>query len=246
MLNDIKKSILSGLMITVGGSVYMACRTINCGSPDSPFYLTWLGAILFSAGLFTICVYGFNLYTGKVGYIAYKFKDFSYIRLVVLIVIFNLLSTFLLGIVIAYAFPGTAAEAFRVYAPKFFKIANAECVCRPLLQLFISASFCGLLMFLAVDTWKKEKPIGCFLFVAAFIFAGFDHSIANSFYNGAAFGHQLFAAIPEDDSAKELFVNFKEFSLPNLYLTLVAVLGNAFGGMVVPLLTRSWKEEKSE
>jgi len=239
MLNDIKKSILSGLMITVGGSVYMACRNINCGSMN----LMWLGAILFSAGLFTICVYGFNLYTGKVGYIAYKFKDTDYLKLVGLIVFFNLLSTFLFGIVTAYAFPNTAAEAFRVYTPKFFKIANAESVFKPLLQLFVSASFCGLCMFLAVDTWKKEKPVGCFLFVAVFIFAGFDHSIANSFYNGASFGHQLFSDIPVDMDARAAFEGFKEWSLPNLWLNLVAVLGNAFGGMFVPLLTRSWKEE---
>ncbi len=227
MLNDIKKSILSGLMITVGGTVYMACRTINCGSMN----LMWLGAILFSAGLFTICVYGFNLYTGKVGYIAYHFKDMAYLRLVFLILVFNLLTTFLLGIVIAYTYPKIGAEAFKVYTPKLNM---------PLLKVFISGTFCGLLMFLAVDTWKQGKTIGCFLFVAAFIFAGFDHSIANSFYNGAAWGHQLFA--DESFLIKDA-ADFKVFSMANALLVIVTVLGNALGGMLVPLLTRSWKEQ---
>lgn len=226
MLEDIKKSILSGLMIAVGGSVYMACRTINCGSMN----LTWLGAILFSAGLFTICVYGFNLYTGKVGYIAYHFKDFAYIRLVLLIVTFNLLTTFVLGIVVSYVYPKIGAEAFSVYTPKL----NMT-----LPKVFISGIFCGLLMFLAVDTWKQGKMIGCFLFVPTFIFAGFDHSIANSFYNGAAYGHQLFA---NESYLLANAVDFNVFSVANALFVIVTVLGNAFGGMLVPLLTRSWKE----
>ncbi len=228
MLKDIKLSILSGLMITVGGSVYMACRTMG---------LTWLGAILFSAGLFTICVYGFNLYTGKVGYIGYKFTDFKYIRLVLLIVTFNLLSTFVLGIVIAYTYPKIGAESFNVYVPK---LSN------PLLKTFISGAFCGLLMFLAVDTWKKGIKIGCFLFVPTFIFSGFDHSIANSFYNGASFGFQLLSPETQKPFVSTLKVgldSFNCFSVDNALLTIVTVLGNALGGITVPVLTRAWKDE---
>ncbi len=230
MLDDIKKSILSGLLIAVGGSVYMACRTINCGSIN----LTWLGAILFSAGLFTICVYGFNLYTGKVGYIGYKLTDGKYIGFVGLVLFFNLLTTFLLGIVIAYTYPKIGEEAFKVYTPK---------LSMHLLKVLVSGTFCGLLMFLAVDTWKQGKIIGCFIYVPTFIFAGFDHSIANSFYNGAAWGHQLFT------ESSFLFNNtesFHVFSMANLLFTVVTVIGNAIGGMLVPLLTRSWKKESED
>lgn len=225
IIEEIKKSVLSGIMIMVGGSVYLASRTISVGS----FNLMWLGALLFTAGLFTICVYGFNLYTGKVGYIALHFKDTKYIALVVLICVFNLLTTFLLGIVVAYAFPNIGAEAFRVYTPKL----NL-----PLLRIFISGTFCGLLMFLAVDTWKKGFPIGCFLFVPVFIFSGFDHSIANSLYNGASFGHILFA---DDSFLNPNSASFSVFSAKNALLTLITVLGNGFGGMIIPLLTRKWK-----
>ncbi len=227
ILEEIKKSVLSGILITIGGAVYMASRTISIGSVN----LMWLGAFLFSAGLFTICVYGFNLYTGKVGYIALHFKDTKYIGLVVLICAFNLLTTFVLGIVVAYAFPNIGAEAFKVYAPKL----NL-----PLFKIFISGTFCGLLMFLAVDTWKKGFQYGVFIFVPVFIFSGFDHSIANSFYNGASFGHTIFAdeSFLNPDSA-----NFAVFSARNALLTFTTVLGNGFGGMVIPLLTRKWKKE---
>ena len=96
MLNEIKKSILSGIMISVGGTVYLSCVSQN---------LSWLGAFLFSAGLYTICQYGFNLYTGKVGYIALHFKDYKYTGLVILILTFNLLTTYILGLLLKNVFP---------------------------------------------------------------------------------------------------------------------------------------------
>lgn len=210
MINDIKKSILSGLMISVGGCINLSC--IAKGFP-------WLGAILFAAGLYTICQFGFNLYTGKVGYIATRFKDTKYYKLVLLILIFNLITTYLLGILCAYTFPAIVEPAQRIYEAKFQT---------SLLRLFISGCFCGLLMYLAVDTWKQGSKIGCFIYIPVFILSGFDHSIANSFYNGVANGFT------------------SAFSLDNLFVVLVVILGNAVGGMVVPLLTRTWKENKEE
>ena len=210
MLNEIKKAILSGIMISIGGCVYLS--SIHLG-------YSWFGAILFSAGLYTICQYGFNLYTGKVGYIAFHFSDFSYIKLVILTLIFNLLSTYLIGILCGYAFPQIQEEAAKIFALKLQK---------PLLKLFISGIFCGILMYLSVDTWKAGSKIVCFLFIPVFILSGFDHSIANSFYNGAANG----------------FLN--AFTLKNFWIFVVVILGNAAGGMIVPLLTRTFKKEQNE
>lgn len=206
MINDIKKSILSGLMICIGGTVYLSCVALN---------LKPLGAFLFAAGLYSICVYGFNLYTGKVGYIAYNFKDTKYIRLVVLVLAFNLLSTYLLGILTSYAFPMTVEPAKNIYAAKYQS---------PLLRLFISGIFCGLLMFLSVDTWKKGTKIGVFIYIPVFILCGFDHSIANSFYNGIANG-------------------LNAFTLQNVLIFAVVILGNAAGGMLIPLLAEKPADE---
>ncbi len=206
MFNNIKLSVLSGIMISVGGTIYLSCMAKGW---------TPLGAVLFAAGLYTICLYGFNLYTGKVGYIAYHFKDFEYIKLVVLILVFNLLTTYLLGIVASYAFPCIVEPAKKLYKAK---------LSAPLLRLLITGIFCGLLMFLAVDAWKKGSQIGCFIYIPVFILSGFDHSIANSFYNGAANG----------------FAN--AFTVQNLLVILTVVAGNAIGGMVVPVFTREWKK----
>ncbi len=200
MINDIKKSILSGLMICIGGTVYLSCIALN---------LKPLGAFLFAAGLYSICMYGFNLYTGKVGYIAYNFKDIKYIKLVVLVLVFNLLSTYLLGILASYAFPMVFEPAKNIYAAK---------TQTSLLRLFISGIFCGLLMFLSVDTWKKGSKIGVFIYIPVFILCGFDHSIANSFYNGIANG-------------------LNAFTVQNFLIFTVVILGNAAGGMLIPLLS---------
>lgn len=209
MLNNIKLSILSGLMIAVGGTIYLSCIAKGW----TPF-----GAVLFAAGLYTICVYGFNLYTGKVGYIAYNFKDVNYIGFVILILVFNLITTYLLGIVCAYAFPAIVEPARKIYEAK---------LAAPLLRLLITGIFCGLLMFLAVDTWKKGSPFGCFIYIPVFIISGFDHSIANSFYNGVANG---FA---------------DAFTMQNALVVITVVIGNAIGGMLVPMMTRVWKEAKN-
>lgn len=209
MLNNIKLSILSGLMIAVGGTIYLSCITKGW----TPF-----GAVLFAAGLYTICVYGFNLYTGKVGYIAYNFKNVNYIGLVILILVFNLITTYLLGIVCAYAFPAIVEPARKIYEAK---------LAAPLLRLLITGIFCGLLMFLAVDTWKKGSPFGCFIYIPVFIISGFDHSIANSFYNGVANG---FA---------------DAFTMQNALVVITVIIGNAIGGMLVPMMTRAWKEAKN-
>lgn len=205
MLNEIKKSILSGILISIGGCVYMASVTAGIG---------WLGAILFTGGLFAICVYGFNLYTGKVGYIAMNFKDTKYMGLVALICLFNILTTFVLGVVIGKYFPAIRSAAVKAYQAKLEA---------PLMKAFVSSIGCGILMFLAVDTWKQGHKIGMFIYVPVFIIAGFDHSIANSFYNGAALGDYT-------------------WTLTNLWFVLIVILGNGIGGMIFPLLTRSWKK----
>lgn len=206
MLNEIKKSILSGILISIGGCVYMACVYAE---------IAWVGAVLFTGGLFAICVYGFNLYTGKVGYIAYKFKDTKYIGLVLLICLFNIITTFVLGILIGKFFPNIHIAAVKAYMAK---------LAAPYWKDFVSSVFCGILMFLAVDTWKKGEKVGMFIYVPVFILAGFDHSIANSFYNGAALSDAT-------------------WTLNNLFFILIVIAGNGVGGMIFPLLTRSWKNE---
>ena len=59
------KSIFAGVMIGIAGTVFL--RVDN----------NIIGSFLFSIGLLVICMYGMNLYTGKVGYIF--INSFNYI-----------------------------------------------------------------------------------------------------------------------------------------------------------------------
>lgn len=206
MLEDIKKSALSGILISIGGCVLLASTKAR--------YM-WAGALLFSLGLFAICEYGFNLYTGKVGYIACHFRNWRYILHVLLILAVNLAVTFIMGCLVSLCLPDIAESARASYAAKLS--AQPQ-------KWVLSSILCGMLMFLAVDLWKRGKIIGVFLCVPVFIFCGFDHSIANSFYNGAALGEQT-------------------FSLRNVLFVTIVILGNALGGMLIPMLTRKWRRD---
>ena len=51
------RAVMTGFAIGIGGAVFLSC--------DSKY----MGAFLFGTGLFVILSFGFNLFTGKVGYI---------------------------------------------------------------------------------------------------------------------------------------------------------------------------------
>lgn len=205
MAENIKKSAMSGILISIGGCVLLSATKAG--------YM-WAGALLFSLGLFAICEYGFNLYTGKVGYIAFHFRDGKYILNVLLILAVNLAVTFIMGCLVSLCIPDIAEAARNSYAAKL----SAEPQ-----KWALSSVLCGMLMFLAVDTWKRGQRLGVFLCVPTFIFCGFDHSIANSFYNGAALGEQTFSG-------------------RNILFVTVVIIGNAAGGMLLPILTRKWRK----
>ena len=50
-------AVLAGICIGIGGTVFLSCESKIAG------------AVFFCVGLFAICTFGFNLFTGKVGYV---------------------------------------------------------------------------------------------------------------------------------------------------------------------------------
>lgn len=212
---ETKGAIVAGLMIAIGGIVNLSC--IAAGYPI-------IGAFLFSVGLFTICAFKGNLYTGKVGLIPFAYiedmwgqKDFSLkakfqASLVVFhYLIINLITTFGIGFVVGKYYPNLAATATEIYLPKM----EAD-----LMKLFISAFFCGVLMLIAVNLWEEHNIKSILLCVPTFILSGFDHSIANSFYNGVAYGEHT-------------------WTMENLWLTIIVILGNAAGAITFALLNKT-------
>lgn len=158
-------AILAGIAIGIGGIVFL--------SLDNKV----VGALMFTIGLYTICIHGLNLYTGKVGYLVNQ--PISYLVDLLVIWVGNLFGTWL--------------AAFAVQKTRICYIsemAEGMCVTKTsdgFLSLFLLAVFCGFLMFVAVDGYKStNNPVILFLGVAGFILCGFEHCIADMFYFSVA------------------------------------------------------------
>lgn len=203
---------LSGLMIGIGGMVSMSC--------DSRY----IGAFLFSLGLFSIIRLQFGLYTGKVGYI--PFREPPYIGETAVTLLGNGIGTLAAGILLRqvrfYGQPVTGMEQTigeRVQAVIEAKLHDG------IASMFILSVFCGILMFAAVELNRRCTEagnhtgalFGTVLPVMVFILCGFNHSIADMFY-------YFFAGFPDPGSAALYFP--------------VVILGNAVGGMVIPLMKK--------
>lgn len=162
ILTTLKKSIIGGFLIGFGGTVYL--------NMDNKI----VAAFLFGLGLFTIINFELNLYTGKIGYLSKEnWKE------ILLTLIGNFIGTNLFAfLVLQTRLAGKLKEAV---APAVeLKLSDN------LLSTFILAIFCGILMSIAVGTFKKLPNIlgtlAVFLCVAVFILAGFEHCVANMFF----------------------------------------------------------------
>lgn len=196
------KGIAAGIMIGVGGIIYLMAENKVVGS------------FLFSFGLFTIIRYGFALYTGKVGYIPENRPGY----------IAEVLTT-LAGNICGTALAAGLVLLTRI-GDKIHQSASAIMETKlgdSIESRFILGIFCGLLMYLAVQNARSCRETGAdtsLVFgtaipVMIFILSGFNHSVADCFY--------YFAAYPTAEGI--------------LYLCTV-VLGNAVGGMLVPVLKK--------
>ncbi len=161
--SDIRSGLSAGIMISIGGAVYLAA------APESKIF----AAVLFTVALLSICYRGYALFTGRVGFIveSHKKKDCSTLFLCLL---GNAAATIACGYAIRYAIPATGAAAEALCAAKLTQAIPAT---------FIRAIFCGVLMYIAVAVYRENKSIAGILFaIPVFIIAGFEHSIADIFY----------------------------------------------------------------
>ena len=157
-----RKAIFAGLVIGVGAVVKL--------SVADPV----VGAALFSIGLFFICAYGANLFTGKIGYI---FHNKNYLDCL-LIWVGNLAGTVIAMVAARIAKPALHDAAVTLMENKLSQSVAATA---------ILAVFCGALMYLAVDNFRENssyfgKVFGVVMCVMVFLLSGYEHSIANMCY----------------------------------------------------------------
>ena len=189
-------SILGGACIGVGGTVFLSCEN------------KVTGALFFCLGLFAICTFGFNLFTGKVGYVFEQ--PLSYTGFVAIVWLGNLAGTVLMGNALRLTRIAGIAEKAAVLCQT--KLDDS------VVSIFILSVLCNILMFVAVDGYRNNpheigKYLGIFWGVIVFIVSGFEHCVANMFY----------FALAGMWSGKAV-----------LYL-LVMTVGNACGGVLIPL-----------
>lgn len=154
-------AVLAGITIGIGGCTYL--------SLDNKV----AGALLFTVGLYAICIHGLKLYTGRIGYLVNEPP--AYCLELAAIWIGNLLGTFLA----ATAMKETRISAISVKAAQLCQVKLDD----SWPSLFLLGIFCGLLMFIAVDGYKStNNPIILFMGVSSFILCGFEHCIADMFY----------------------------------------------------------------
>ena len=113
-----------------------------------------------------------NLFTGMAGYvIRTNFAQFLAATGV------NCLAAFGFGVL------GSLNPACR---EKAAAVCQAK-IDKGIVWMFVSAIFCGILIYLGVDFYKKRgRFIGMIFAVPLFVVCGFDHTVADMFYYGAS------------------------------------------------------------
>ena len=197
-LSDALLGFLAGFVITLGATAYLSLES------------TMAGALMFTVGLFAICSFSWNLFTGKV---CYSFgKGPRYIGFLAVVWISNFAGAAAGGALIRLTrLEGVVARAQAVAATKLDD---------GLLSVFVLAIFCNVLIYIAVEGYRSiENSLGRYLAVffgvTVFVVCGFEHCVANMYYFTAA----------------------GAWSGEAIVFILVNTLGNALGGLLVPALT---------
>ncbi len=159
--------IIAGLIIAIGGMVFLSCYA-------AAYEVGMIvGALFFSVALLCICIKGYSLYTGKIGYILDRHSKDD-ISTLLLGLLGNIVATIACGYLLASVFP-----AAKEMAETLVELKRSQ----ELWQALIRAIFCGMLVYLAVDIYREKKStIGIIFCIPTFILCGFEHSIADIFY----------------------------------------------------------------
>ena len=182
-------SVAAGFSIGTAGLVFSVLKDKEpCGF--------FIGAFCFSFGLYYVLLKELKLYTGRIGFLSESIPRFA------LMLILNFVGAALAGYL--------AKASYKV--DPIVGIAETKLgLCW--LNVLGRAFLCGMMMYFAVDGWKRTRSpfpvcLGVFIFVAC----GFEHCVADIFYFTAA---------------------DKLLALETWKFTFFAVLGNSLGAVAL-------------
>ncbi|MDO4501370.1 MAG: formate/nitrite transporter family protein [Erysipelotrichaceae bacterium] len=192
------ESIAAGMMIGVGAISFLSAESKIVSS------------FLFVIGMFTICTFKLNLFTGKVCYIPDNKP--SYLWFVTKVWIGNFIGTYLVAVLLK------STRLNNSLITKAQSLVDAK-INDSLLSLLILGIFCGILIYVTVDNYAKNpheigKYAAVFMGVMVFLMCGFEHSVADMFY----------------------FSFCSAWNLNTLIRILIISLGNIIGGCLLPIL----------
>lgn len=168
-------SMAAGVSIALGGYAYMSVES------------RYLGAFLFSFGLYAVCQYGLPLFTGRIAYLG---RPGGYgPRQLLIMLAANFIGAAIVGLL--YLPVAGGGDILRVAQEKMSQTPW---------QSFVRGLFCGAIVFIGVDIFRRYQDpmgryLGVLLGVPAFVLARFEHCVADAFYFAAAWQQGLPVAL---------------------------------------------------
>ena len=190
--NVLVRGIYAGILIGLASLLYLSVEN------------TYLGSMLFSLGLLVVCAEGLYLYTGKVGYLA---REKNYFVTVLTTLLANIIGISFISVMGLIAKPSLYDKATMLVEGK---LSNS------ILSVIILSMFCGMMMYIAVEGYRRitndvAKVIVVIFAVMVFILSKFEHSIANMTY---------------------LIVS-KTFTFKSMFYLLLMIIGNGIGASIL-------------
>ncbi|MDX2157627.1 MAG: formate/nitrite transporter family protein [Hyphomicrobiaceae bacterium] len=230
--------VLAGAFIAFG-AIFMT--VVLTGSADLPFGVArLLGGLVFSLGLVLVIAGGAELFTGDslmiVACASRRITVGALLRAWALVYVGNILGA--LGTAVLVLLAGQHGFAGGGIGKTALTIAAAKAAL-PTLQLFFLAVLCNVLVCLAV--WMSfggrtttDKVIVVLLPVAAFVAAGFEHSIANIYLLPYALAIKAWAGPSFWLSIGAMPADYPSLTAGNaLHNIVVATIGNLVGGSLM-------------
>lgn len=196
-------AVLAGFCIGLGGVVFLGVEN------------KVIGAALFTVGLFSVCIFELNLFTGKICYVFDN--DLKYAAMLPVMWIGNLVGASFIAL---FAGLTRNADAFRAKAGAMCAVKTGD----SLVSLFFLGVLCNVFIYIAVEGFKNNphqvgKYLALIFGVMGFIIAGTEHCVADMFYFWMADAWNWRAVL----------------------CIIVITAGNCVGGVLIPLLRKFYK-----
>ena len=236
-------AIMAGIFVAIAGMFY---TVVMAGAQGTPYGLSKLvGGIAFSTGLMLVVLCGAELFTSStlllMGKAAGKLKMRNIVKNWSLVYLGNFIGSILFAVLIVAG--GVWQGGNGQVGLSALYIAKAK-LGYPFMQALVLGILCNLLvcltywMTLSART-AAGKMMACILPVAAFVVAGFEHSVANMYLLPVAYMIKSTAGPEFWQAIGYTAVDFDKINLSYIVMNLVPVtIGNIIGGGVMVGLSK--------